>query len=241
MPELSHQSLLDALGKRYDSASARVVLAELLETTRLEARDRYTEDEVERLCRALERVDRRATRAVAALRHGLSWQTREAPTPAAVEAAPFPGGGPDDLPEPEPAPDLPFPNPDPLPDEGVPGPEPEPDLPFPEPEPEPDTPVPTPPAVRFVVHDVHTEPGQAVFLCGDHAALGAWDPQGAVLLDPTDYPSWSKRLELAPGTALSFKFGVRDDAGGVRWQPGDNHVVVVPPDGEAVHEVRWEG
>jgi alpha-amylase len=82
--------------------------------------------------------------------------------------------------------------------------------------------------VRFEVQ-ASTEFGETVCVVGDHAALGAWDPANAVPLDPSAYPTWSGRVEIARGQKIEYKYVRRQSDGSCAWEAQtDNRVLTVP-------------
>ncbi len=76
--------------------------------------------------------------------------------------------------------------------------------------------------VGFRIDNASTSWGQNVYVIGDVAALGAWDPQHAVKLVPASYPSWSGGVDV-PAGPIQFKFIKMDGAGHVTWEGGANH------------------
>lgn len=96
-----------------------------------------------------------------------------------------------------------------------------------------------PAAVQLQVRGAHTVAGEAIFLVGDHPALGAWDAAQAVPLDPAGYPTWLAELRLPPGETLHFKPIRRDAAGRVTWSGGADHTWTVPYAARAFHGVDW--
>ncbi|EMA35672.1 cyclomaltodextrin glucanotransferase, partial [Halobiforma nitratireducens JCM 10879] len=79
-------------------------------------------------------------------------------------------------------------------------------------------------AVRFVVDEVETEPGENVYLTGNVNELGAWDPDDAVgpffneIIE--EYPTWYYDVSVPADTDLEFKFIIVDDDGNVTWESG---------------------
>ncbi len=59
--------------------------------------------------------------------------------------------------------------------------------------------------VNFSCHSGYTYFGQSVYVVGNSAELGNWNPAQAILLDSTNYPTWSGDLQLPANSALSWK------------------------------------
>ncbi|MEV0883219.1 carbohydrate-binding module family 20 domain-containing protein [Streptomyces microflavus] len=77
-----------------------------------------------------------------------------------------------------------------------------------------------------------TQPGQNIYVTGDQAALGNWNPANAQKLDPASYPVWKLDVNLPAGTSFAYKY-VRKDAGGnVTWESGANRTATVPSSGK---------
>ncbi|MFJ1951863.1 carbohydrate-binding module family 20 domain-containing protein [Streptomyces microflavus] len=77
-----------------------------------------------------------------------------------------------------------------------------------------------------------TQPGQNIYVTGDQAALGNWNPANAPKLDPASYPVWKLDVNLPAGTSFAYKY-VRKDAGGnVTWESGANRTATVPSSGK---------
>jgi len=75
--------------------------------------------------------------------------------------------------------------------------------------------------VRFLLR-CEAQEGERIFVVGDHADLGAWDPKlSKVELHTTApaYPHWSAEWLMAEGKGqLDFKFVVRKGSGAFRWE-----------------------
>ena len=79
-------------------------------------------------------------------------------------------------------------------------------------------------SVNFVCTNGTTVPGQSVFVVGDVAALGAWDPMKAVKLDPNNYPTWEGVIQNLPAdTVVQWRCIKRNES--------DNGNLVREPDG----------
>lgn len=81
--------------------------------------------------------------------------------------------------------------------------------------------------------------GQNIYVVGDTAALGGWNPGGALLLSSASYPVWRLDVTMPAGTAFPYKY-IRKDAGGnVTWESGANRTATVPAGGRAVLNDTW--
>ncbi|MFF3687906.1 carbohydrate-binding module family 20 domain-containing protein [Streptomyces sp. NPDC002187] len=67
--------------------------------------------------------------------------------------------------------------------------------------------------------------GQQVFVTGDAESLGAWDPALALPLDAAAYPTWSGETALPAGTAVQYKYFIRNPDGSVIWEEGLNRTL----------------
>ena len=98
------------------------------------------------------------------------------------------------------------------------------------------------PAVTVHVEALHgaTIWGDGVSLAGDLDALGGWDADAALALEPSAWPLWRGTVELPAGVRAEMKLVTRSAGGAVTWQIGDNrhHRVPVGTD-EAVLRTDW--
>ena len=79
---------------------------------------------------------------------------------------------------------------------------------------------------QFVCNEGRTTPGTSVYVLGDDPALGAWNPERAVLLKPSAYPVWSGSVSgLEAGKRYEWKCIKRDENSGEigQWEDGPNH------------------
>lgn len=84
-----------------------------------------------------------------------------------------------------------------------------------------------------------TVPGQDIYVTGDQAALGNWNPGGALKLDPAAYPVWKLDAGLPAGTSFQYKYLRKDGAGNVTWETGANRTATVPPTGRVSLNDTW--
>ncbi|MEU7901505.1 carbohydrate-binding module family 20 domain-containing protein [Actinoplanes sp. NPDC049118] len=69
--------------------------------------------------------------------------------------------------------------------------------------------------------DVTTTWGQNVFVTGDTAALGNWDPASAVALSSASYPVWTATVSLPGNTAVQYKY-LKKQGSTVIWESDPN-------------------
>ncbi|MFF8605021.1 carbohydrate-binding module family 20 domain-containing protein [Streptomyces sp. NPDC015346] len=95
---------------------------------------------------------------------------------------------------------------------------------------------PTPPASTGASFNVQatTVTGQNIYVTGNQAALGNWNPASAPKLDPAAYPVWKLDVSLPAGTTFEYKYLRKDAAGNVTWESGANRTATVPASGQIV-------
>lgn len=94
--------------------------------------------------------------------------------------------------------------------------------------------------VTFTVNNATTKWGQNVFIVGNCAELGNWNPAAAV--GPAkcpNYPTWSITTNLKPGTKIEFKAIKKDESGNVIWESGNNRIYTVPENGQGQVTFNW--
>ncbi|QNP65909.1 carbohydrate-binding module family 20 domain-containing protein [Streptomyces genisteinicus] len=69
--------------------------------------------------------------------------------------------------------------------------------------------------------------GQNIYVTGNRAELGNWNPASARKLDPATYPVWKLDVDLPAGTAFEYKYIRKDAAGNVTWESGANRTATV--------------
>ncbi|MYX13308.1 glycosidase [Streptomyces sp. SID8374] len=77
-----------------------------------------------------------------------------------------------------------------------------------------------------------TQLGQNIYVTGDQAALGNWNPAAALKLDPATYPVWKLDVSLPAGTSFAYKYLRKDGQGNVTWESGANRTATVPSSGK---------
>ncbi|WP_405591918.1 carbohydrate-binding module family 20 domain-containing protein [Streptomyces sp. NBC_01190] len=98
---------------------------------------------------------------------------------------------------------------------------------------------PTPGAGASFAVNATTVFGQNIFVVGDNATLGTWDPAKALPLSSASYPVWKLDVTLAPGTAFQYKYIRKDGAGNVTWESGANRTATVPATGKVALSDTW--
>lgn len=73
--------------------------------------------------------------------------------------------------------------------------------------------------------------GQNVYIVGSIPELGSWNAANAIQLDPTNYPTWRKTLQLPASTTIEWKCIKKDGNGNVQWQGGANNSYTTPASG----------
>ncbi|MER7723743.1 carbohydrate-binding module family 20 domain-containing protein [Streptomyces sp. NPDC096323] len=77
-----------------------------------------------------------------------------------------------------------------------------------------------------------TQLGQNIYVTGDQAVLGNWNPASAPKLDPATYPVWKLDVSLPAGTTFAYKYVRKDGYGNVTWESGANRTATVPSSGK---------
>lgn len=98
-------------------------------------------------------------------------------------------------------------------------------------------------SVRFIINSASTQLGENVYLTGNTAELGNWDPNKAI--GPffnqiiTTYPTWYYDVSVPAGTTLEFKF-IKKNGAVVTWEGGANHSFTTPSSGVGTVQVNWQ-
>ncbi|MFD9126479.1 CBM20 domain-containing protein [Kitasatospora sp. NPDC059571] len=84
--------------------------------------------------------------------------------------------------------------------------------------------------------------GQSLYVTGNLAELGAWDPAKAIPLTTSRrvYPQWTGFASLPPNTAVAYKYLKRNPDGSVAWEAGPNHTATTPPTGTFTINDTWQ-
>ncbi|MFI9151608.1 carbohydrate-binding module family 20 domain-containing protein [Streptomyces sp. NPDC053367] len=87
--------------------------------------------------------------------------------------------------------------------------------------------------------DATTSWGQGIYVTGNQAALGNWNPANALKLDPASYPVWKLDVGLPAGTTFAYKYVRKDAAGNVTWESGADRTATVPAAGGVTVNDTW--
>ena len=82
-------------------------------------------------------------------------------------------------------------------------------------------------AAISIAANVTTTFGQNVFVVGNTAALGNWDPAAAVALSSASYPVWTGTVNLPVGTAVQYKY-IKKEGSTVTWESDPNRTRTTP-------------
>lgn len=77
-----------------------------------------------------------------------------------------------------------------------------------------------------------TQLGQNIYVTGNQSALGNWNTDSALKLDPATYPVWKLDLSMPAGTSFEYKYVRKDASGAVTWESGANRTATVPSSGK---------
>ncbi|MCM3750247.1 starch-binding protein [Paenibacillus pasadenensis] len=82
--------------------------------------------------------------------------------------------------------------------------------------------------VTFTIQNAATVTGQNVYISGNAAELGSWDPAKAIGPgSASNYPAWTVTAQLPAGAAIQFKALKKDSSGNVVWESGSNRSYTV--------------
>jgi alpha-amylase len=82
-------------------------------------------------------------------------------------------------------------------------------------------------AAVSIAANVTTNWGQNVFIVGNTAALGNWNPASAVALSSAGYPVWTATVDLPAGTAVQYKY-LKKEGSTVIWESDPNRTRTTP-------------
>ncbi|WNO64509.1 carbohydrate-binding module family 20 domain-containing protein [Streptomyces sp. AM2-3-1] len=77
-----------------------------------------------------------------------------------------------------------------------------------------------------------TQLGQNIYVTGNQSALGNWNTDSALKLDPATYPVWKLDVSMPAGTSFEYKYVRKDASGAVTWEGGANRTATVPSSGK---------
>ncbi|WP_125774721.1 carbohydrate-binding module family 20 domain-containing protein [Antribacter gilvus] len=81
--------------------------------------------------------------------------------------------------------------------------------------------------------------GQNVYVVGNLAQLGSWNPAAGVAMSSAAYPVWRAVVDLPAGTTFQYKYVKRDGSGNVVWESGANRVATVGANGALTLNDTW--
>ncbi|MET9451733.1 CBM20 domain-containing protein [Streptomyces cinerochromogenes] len=83
--------------------------------------------------------------------------------------------------------------------------------------------------------------GQNLYVSGNLADLGAWDPAKALPLatDSSAYPLWNGTHQLPPDTTVQYKYLKKNPDGTITWENGDNRTVFTTATGTETLNDIW--
>ncbi|EIN12991.1 glucoamylase [Punctularia strigosozonata HHB-11173 SS5] len=93
--------------------------------------------------------------------------------------------------------------------------------------------------VTFLVKDAETVEGQSVYITGSIATLKSWSPDDALLMSPSDYPTWTLTVNLSASESVQYKYIKKDTAGTVIWESDPNNSLLVPSGGSVTTDDTW--
>ncbi|MFC8256254.1 carbohydrate-binding module family 20 domain-containing protein [Streptomyces sp. NPDC057291] len=77
-----------------------------------------------------------------------------------------------------------------------------------------------------------TQLGQNIYVTGNQSALGNWNTDSALKLDPATYPVWKLDVSMPAGASFEYKYVRKDASGAVTWESGANRTATVPSSGK---------
>lgn len=90
----------------------------------------------------------------------------------------------------------------------------------------------------------NTQPGQYMYVTGNTAALGNWNTNLGLPVDPSSYPVWKNSVNLPASTTVQYKYYRKNADGSVTWENyagGGNRSVSTPASGSVAlsDTVAW--
>ncbi|KIJ40940.1 carbohydrate-binding module family 20 protein [Sphaerobolus stellatus SS14] len=80
--------------------------------------------------------------------------------------------------------------------------------------------------------------GENIYLTGSVSSLSNWNTNTALIMDPTDYPTWKITVTLPANTAIQYKY-VRINNGAVTWESDPNNSFTTPSNGATATADTW--
>lgn len=78
-------------------------------------------------------------------------------------------------------------------------------------------------SVTFNISYSNTVSGQDLYIVGSTAQLGSWNTGSATKLSGAAYPKWTVTVPLTSGTAVTYKYFRKDQAGNILWEGDPNN------------------
>jgi glucoamylase len=74
-----------------------------------------------------------------------------------------------------------------------------------------------------IAANASTQFGQYIYVTGNTTALGDWNPNLGLPVDPSTYPVWKNAINLPAGRSFAYKYFRKNPDGGVTWEcyPGN--------------------
>ncbi|AJQ93792.1 family 14 glycosylhydrolase [Gynuella sunshinyii] len=91
--------------------------------------------------------------------------------------------------------------------------------------------------VAFSCANGYTYWGQSVYVVGNLAELGNWNPASAVVMSASAYPTWNATITVPANTTIEWKCLKREESNpsaGIEWESGANHVITSGAAGSTV-------
>ncbi|WP_258006869.1 CBM20 domain-containing protein, partial [Burkholderia humptydooensis] len=87
-----------------------------------------------------------------------------------------------------------------------------------------------------------TQLGQQMYVTGNVAALGNWNTDLGIPVDPARYPVWSNTVNMPAGQAIQYKYYRKNADGSVTWENwSGNRALQTPASGTLTlnDQVNW--
>jgi glycogen operon protein len=99
-----------------------------------------------------------------------------------------------------------------------------------------------PTRVDFTVYGYSTSMGEDLYVVGNVAELGNWDPDKAVKLNYVSSNQWTGPVFFtdSQGSSIQYKFIRINSSGGVQWEGGSNRSYSVPSSGNTSTSGTWQ-
>jgi glucoamylase len=85
-----------------------------------------------------------------------------------------------------------------------------------------------------------TVPGEHIYLVGSVTSLKDWNPDNGILMDATNYPTWTTTVVLPASSNVEYKYIRKTDgSSGVTWESDPNNLVTTVASGSQVFNDTW--